>query len=105
MLTVTLSGPSAAPVTVDYLSSDGTALAGDDYTALDGTLTFAPGETQKVIAIALVNDTLVESDETFTLTLSSPTGAALGSPSQAVLTILDDDEQIMYWKFLPILFR
>ncbi len=104
VITITLSGPAAAPVTVDYATANGTALAGADYTAADGTLTFAPGETQKVIAVAVANDTVDEGDETFTFTLANPVGASLGTPAQTSVTIIDNDEP-MYRVYLTIMFR
>src|SRR5262249_23987185 len=74
-----------------FATSNGTATAGSDYTATSGTLNFADGEVSKTFSISIVNDTLVEGDETVNLTLSSPTGATLGSPAAALLTIQDDD--------------
>jgi FKBP-type peptidyl-prolyl cis-trans isomerase 2 len=76
---------------VDYATSDGTATAGSDYTAASGTLTFAPGETNKTFAVTALDDALVEADETVILTLSNAVNAALGIPNPATLTILDDD--------------
>ena len=54
--TVTLSTPSSSPVTVRYNTIDGTATAGQDYTATSGTLTFAPGQTTQTITVAITND-------------------------------------------------
>ena len=89
---VTRSGGSASGVTVNYSTSDGTAIAGSDYAATSGTLTFGAGVTSKTFAIPIVKDTLDESDETVNLTLSNPTGGAtLGTPDTAVLTIIDND--------------
>jgi hypothetical protein len=79
-------------VTVGYSTSDGTAHAGADYQAASGTLTFAPGQTRQTITIGLLDDGLVEGDETLQVTLSGATGGAvLGSPQAATLTIVDDD--------------
>ena len=64
---VTLSGPSAQPVTVRYATADGSARAPDDYAASSGTLTFNPGETAKPVAVAVKGDTVNETDETFSL--------------------------------------
>ncbi len=86
--TVSLSPASDAAVTVDYATSDGTAASGTDYTATSGTLTFAAGETAKTVEVAALADTATEGDETFTLTLSNPSGAALSSAS-ATGTIAD----------------
>jgi hypothetical protein len=88
--TVTLTDPSTSPVTVHYATADGTAIAGEDYLAASGTLTFAPGETSKTINISVIGDRIDEFDETFSVALSSPTNANLGY-SQAVGTIVDDD--------------
>ena len=62
-----------------------------DYETTVGTLRFAAGETSKSFIILIINDVYVEGSETFTVTLSAPTGASLGSPSTATVTILDDD--------------
>jgi len=91
-INATLSAASAVPVTVDYDASDGTAEAGDDYTAIGGTLSFAPGQTNQSFAVAILDDALDEPDETLTFTLSNPVNATLGTPSTATLTIVDDDE-------------
>ena len=54
---VTLDPAAAQTVTVDYATADGTATAGDDYTATSGTLTFDPGETSQTIAVPITDDT------------------------------------------------
>ena len=99
---VALSLTSAVQVMVDYQGSSGpgdTAAAGSDYTAATGTLTFQPGDRAKTIEISLIDDsTAGEADETFTVTLSSPSAAGTGSstptlasPASAKGTIVDDD--------------
>lgn len=90
-ITVTLSAASTGPVIVDYATSDGTATAGLDYTATSGTLTFQPGETSKTVDVSIFDDGVEEATKTFTLTLTNPSGAALGTAS-AIGTILDDDD-------------
>jgi Ca2+-binding RTX toxin-like protein len=87
--TVTLSSPTTQTISVNYATANGTATAGLDYTATIGTLTFAPGATSKVINIPILNDSLNEADETFTLTLSSPTNASLGALTTVTTTITD----------------
>ncbi|MFN6004196.1 MAG: Calx-beta domain-containing protein, partial [Dolichospermum sp.] len=87
--TVTLSQASNQTVSVNYATANGTATAGLDYTATNGTLTFAPGATSQVINIPILNDSLNEADETFTLTLSSPTNASLGAVTTVTTTITD----------------
>ena len=79
--TVTLDEAASETVTVDYATSDGSAEAGDDYTAKSGTLSFSAGETSKTIAVAIEDDSENERDETFTVTLSSASGADLGTSS------------------------
>ena len=87
---VSLSAASTQTVTVNYATADGTAAAGSDYQAASGTVTFAPGETQKTVVVTVYGDTAVEADETFSLRLSSPANATLGT-SQGTGTILNDD--------------
>ncbi|CAN5383753.1 hypothetical protein BH10PLA2_BH10PLA2_02320 [soil metagenome] len=88
--TVTLSAPLTTSSTVKYATSNGTATSSSDYTAASGTLTFSAGQTSKTFTVAIKGDKTVEGDETFTVTLSSPTRAQLGT---AVGTgkILNDD--------------
>ena len=83
---VTLSPKAAGEVTVKYATSDGTATAGDDYTAVNGTLTFEPGQTRKTILVPTIVDTVDDEGETMTLTLSEPSGAVI-SDSEGVGTI------------------
>lgn len=87
--TVTLSQASNQTVSVNYATSNGTATAGADYTATIGTLTFAPGVTTQVINIPILNNSLNEANEIFTLALSSPTNAILGAVTAATTTITD----------------
>jgi uncharacterized repeat protein (TIGR01451 family) len=78
-------------VTIDYATADGTAIAGSDYTATSGTLTFTPTDTEETFTVTILDDDIYEGDETFTITLSNPSNATLGTPSSAVVTITDDD--------------
>ena len=78
---VTLDRTAASTVTVDYATSDGSATAGEDYTATSGTLSFAAGETGKTVSVPIGDDNENESDETFTVTLSNASGATLGTAS------------------------
>ena len=86
---VTLSSASNQTISVNYATANGTATGGLDYTATIGTLTFAPGVTSQVINIPILNDFLNEADETFTLTLSSPTNASIGAVTTVTTTITD----------------
>lgn len=89
-ITVQRVGGSAGTLTVDYATSNGTAIAGQDYTATSGTLTFANGETSKTIQIPILEDAPTEPDETFTLELKNASNfESLGQPSSMVVTIHD----------------
>ena len=104
---VILSEESNVTVTVDYATSDGTrtadsilnarfglpAVAGQDYTAASGTLTFAAGETQKVISVSLIEDSIFEVNEVFNVTLSNPSNCHLAGSggSKARGTILNSN--------------
>lgn len=92
VFTVSLSESSAGPVTVtvDFTTRDGTALAGSDYTATSGTLTFAPGELTKQITILVTGDTVPEDTEVFFVDLSNATGAGIGD-GEGIGRIFDDD--------------
>jgi hypothetical protein len=88
---VTLSAPAGVPVTVRFATADGSAIASLDYQSVADVLTFAPGETAQTIVVPIIGDLLDEPlNETFTLTLSSPTNGTLATP-QVTGTILDDD--------------
>jgi len=82
-IAVVLSAPSGVTATVDYASSDGTATAGSDYTAVVGTLTFAPGATSARFTVPISDDLWYDPDETITLTLGSPISAARQSDPAA----------------------
>jgi M6 family metalloprotease-like protein len=88
---VSLSQPAATTVTVNYAVTGGTAVSGADYTLPAGTLTFAPGETTKLVPLAFVDDSVVESAETVVLTLSAASGATLTANTLHTVTITDDD--------------
>ncbi|HEX6131178.1 MAG TPA: Calx-beta domain-containing protein [Actinomycetota bacterium] len=88
--TVALTNPSGSAVTVDYATADGTAVAGEDYAAAGGTVTFAAGDTSETVEVDVAGDLLDEDDETFTLQLSDESGAALDD-AEGVATIQDDD--------------
>ncbi|UCD22534.1 MAG: hypothetical protein JSW22_02560 [Chloroflexota bacterium] len=87
---VSLSSPSAFPVTFNYSTADGTATAGSDYTATSGNQTFAPAETDKTIPVPIIDDFLYEDPETFYLNLSNPANATI-SDGQGMGTIVDND--------------
>jgi hypothetical protein len=70
---------------------DGAATAGSDYLSRNGTLTFGPGSLEQTILVPILGDTIVEADETFTITLTSATGA-LFARSTATFTIANDDD-------------
>ena len=93
LVKVSRTGDVSGTTSVAYASANGTATAGSDYTAVSGTLNFAPGELSKTITVPIINDNLFEGgNETFTVTLSSPTGGALlTAPNPTVITITDND--------------
>lgn len=79
------------PFTVQFATSDLTAKAGLDYETAAGVLSFAPGETNKTVAINIFNDELQENEESFRVTLSNLTGwAQMGTPATATVKILQD---------------
>ena len=91
-LTVKISAVSPRDVTVNY-TVGGTATGGTDYTLVNGTLTITAGNQNNVISIAnIVNDLLVETNETVIVSIASPSNASLGTNTTHTYTILDDDQ-------------
>jgi hypothetical protein len=89
-ITVTRTGGSHGGVTASYAVSNGTAIAGVDYTAAGGTLTFGAGVLSQTFTVRTTSDKTVETAETISLTLSNPQGGAiLATPNPAILTMND----------------
>ncbi|MEO1592302.1 MAG: Calx-beta domain-containing protein [Cyanobacteria bacterium J06632_22] len=93
-ITVQRSGDTSGSASVNFSTSNGTATAGNDYATTTGTLNFAPNQTTQTLTIPILNDLDVEGNEAFTLNLSNPVGAVLGSNSQSTITILDNDLEL-----------
>ncbi len=92
--TVSLDHPSASPITVDWATNDGTATAPSDYLPAHASVTIAPGATSAPIDVEINGDTALEPDETFSVTLSHPANATLGTAS-ATATIADDEPVVV----------
>lgn len=89
---VSRSGGSSGWVSVDYACVDGSAVGGSDFAAVSGRLTWPSGGSgNRTISIRITNDSVAESAESFTLTLSNVSGAILGADSSAMVNIADDD--------------
>jgi Ca2+-binding RTX toxin-like protein len=91
---VFLTEASTSTVTVNYTTANGSALAGQDYVAQSGILTFAAGVTQQNILVAVIGDSVVENSETFTVTLSDPSEGASILDGSGTGTIADDDASL-----------
>src|SRR5204862_4607650 len=89
---VSLSAASSNTVLVDFFTAAGTATAGADYTPVNGTLTYTPGQPAKTITVPVNGDTLFEQDETFFVNLSNPSNATIAD-AQGTGTILNDDRK------------
>ena len=94
---VRLDPASPREVAVDYKTIDGTATAGDDYTATSGTLTFNPGETLKYISVPILDDDIDEDDEQFTVKIEAYRDGATSSNSTATGTITNSDPMPRAW--------
>ena len=93
VVSVVRTGGSSGAVSVNYSTANGTAIAGQDFTAVSGSLSWANGETgAKTFSIPLLNDGLVENNETFGIAISNPTGGVtLGQPTSATVTLQSED--------------
>ncbi len=87
--TVTLSTASASNVSVNYQTSDGTAIAGTDYTATSGTLQITAGNTQGTISVPILANSKYGANKTFNLTLSSPVNATLATSTPVTGTVMN----------------
>jgi DNA-binding beta-propeller fold protein YncE len=96
LFTVSLSAPFAEPVTVNYATADGTAVAGTNYTAPSGTLSFAPGVTTQTIRVPLLDSGSQTASLTFMVNLSYPQLATL-SQSQGTGTIAPSDQRAKFY--------
>ena len=94
---VVRSGDTNRAAAVDYQFIPGTARPTNDYLGMAGTLSFAPGETDKDILVQIVDNNVVEPDKTFTIQLQNPTGGVpLGGQNVASIVILNDDTSIQF---------
>lgn len=85
-------GQTNLSISVDYFLSAGTAVSGTDFVNVGGSLVFQPGETNKTVTVALIDDLLQEGDENLTLTLTNVSGGAvIGTVPSAILRIVDND--------------
>lgn len=92
VVTITRANGSNGAITASVTLSNNTATAPGDFSNAPITISFAGGETSKTLAIPIVNDGIIEANETLNLTLSNPTGGAtLGTQKTAILTILNND--------------
>jgi hypothetical protein len=90
-ITVELSAPSSLGVTVPF-SVTGTAMGGgEDYTITASPLIIAAGQSSGTITVNMVNESILEGNETVTVTLNAPTNATLGSITTHTATIVNDD--------------
>jgi hypothetical protein len=90
VFTVSLSGPSDFTTTVNWYTSDGTALAGEDYQGLSGQVTFAAGQTSAQISVPVYGNAFTEGNKTFTVNLYSPYNATINTGT-ATGTIIDNN--------------
>src|SRR5262249_40389589 len=95
VITVTRNSGSQGTVSVGYATSDGSAMAGGGYTPTSGTLTLGAGIPSQSFAIPILSGAAGRGNQTVNVTLSSPTGGAtLGSPTTAVLTLIDNTQNV-----------
>ncbi|MCI0744751.1 MAG: hypothetical protein L0Y58_05020 [Verrucomicrobia subdivision 3 bacterium] len=104
VFSITLAPPSGIPASVAYSTANQSALAGSDYVAVSGSLSFLPSETTKMVSVPVLGDLEVEPDETFRLYLTNAENA-VASGGQATCTILNDDGlpgRVHHFAFAPV---
>jgi hypothetical protein len=91
-LTVSRTGNTSAAANIDYATADGSAKGGTQYSPTSGTLNFGVGESSKTITVTLTDNTSIDGNKAFTVTLKNPTGGAnVGYPATSTVTIVDDE--------------
>jgi len=91
-VTIVRSFGAAGQVTLDLSTTDASAISNLDYTSLSTSLIFDQGVKTQTASITILDDNIEEANESFTMTMSNPTGGAtLGSPNSVQVTIIDDD--------------
>jgi uncharacterized repeat protein (TIGR01451 family) len=100
---VRLSIPSGQPVTVNFSTSDGTAIGGSDYVYTNNSLTFNPGQTNKTVSVTVANHVSVKPSQAFQFNLSSPSNAKIAhSPGLGtIITALPGRLDNFVWNFIP----
>lgn len=88
VFTINLSAPFPTSVEVSYATADGSAIAGGDYVASSGTITFGPGQTRRTVLIQTIDDAVIEPEETFLLNLTNSQGGTIGD-GQGAATIFE----------------
>jgi subtilisin-like proprotein convertase family protein len=97
VITVVCSNPGVEPLSVHYSTTNGTAVAGVDYTATSGTLVFTGGVGTNTFSVPILTNSLVNGNHTFTVSLSNPTPPGqLVSPSNQVVTIIDSNSGLSF---------
>nr|WP_294283260.1 T9SS type A sorting domain-containing protein [uncultured Chryseobacterium sp.] len=89
-ISVNRVGGSTGTVSVDYTTSNGTAIAGSDYNAVSGTLSWADGDMlPKSFTVTTLPDTILDNNETFNITLSNPVGTTINGINTGTVTVTD----------------
>jgi predicted dienelactone hydrolase len=102
MIAVVRGDDGESPVSVDFNTADGSALAGQDYVSTNGTLEITARDRPSLLIIPILNDGVRESNKTFQFQLSDPTGIKLGPTQSATITLIDNDPGVefefsQYW--------
>ena len=97
--TLSLDSAYVEDITVDYNLIENLAIPGEDYTDAEGTVTFAPGETEQTISVDILADSAAEGDETFFVQLDNPSNSATIEDDRATGTIINDDDATELFRF------